>query len=711
MTPFATYGRWLGVAVLAVAVAAPALAQRNVTLRLNTATLPDTTLPSIFNSDAAAAGIQVRGCLDGCADNISDLPDGNSIAWDARTTLLPMNDGGDYWSTSFQIPDNETLNFKFYSDQAEMLGIGGWEDGGNHQIASGTGDVTLDLHYFEKGDDRPYDWRPFSADGDSVAVWFRVYMLTEDAVTRENNTGYDRDDMATVVGIRGDNALGGTQDGTTTIDWGATNVILNRESTDDTLPGYDLYSGLVKYPASASGMTQSYKYFFSDSDTPNGWEADPNRTFTVPAAGTDTTLQWVHFSDSPPFDPGIVQVTSNIAFTVNVQPLTSIGLFTTGEDAVQVRGGFNGWDCPTDNQDDCLLTQQPFSSNFSREFPLTSTPGSMQNYKYYVDFQPPFTDSDGETLDIGWEEPLDFGGGDRPFTFAGTATQQVGPEFFNNIRAGNVIPDGSSIDVTFSVDMTEATTFEVDPFIPGTDTVAVRFADNVWLLTQGFVPGSEDLVDVGDGNAIDGFQLTDPDGDLIYTGTLTVDGPSYNGIGYNYFYSNEARAGVVNEGRGGFGPGRRRYRYITDVTAAQFNFAQDAFKEPGANGDFTPWEINPTGPFAPGDLPNSIANGASDIFVANEEGPGRTEGIALSAPRPNPTRARAEFDLTIERASYVHVAVIDLMGRTVATLADGTFAAGQTTFGLSTSDLAAGVYVVRVQADGEVATRRLTVVR
>jgi len=52
---------------------------RTVTLRLNTATLPDTT--------KITDAIEVRGCLAGCTDNMSALPGGGVIAWDARTPL------------------------------------------------------------------------------------------------------------------------------------------------------------------------------------------------------------------------------------------------------------------------------------------------------------------------------------------------------------------------------------------------------------------------------------------------------------------------------------------------------------------------------------------------------------------------------------------------------------------------------------------------
>ena len=45
----------------------------------------------------------------------------------------------------------------------------------------------------------------------------------------------------------------------------------------------------------------------------------------------------------------------------------------------------------------------------------------------------------------------------------------------------------------------------------------------------------DDQIAVVDNNRlIKGFKLTDPDGDMIYTGTLTVTGPTYNAIAYRY---------------------------------------------------------------------------------------------------------------------------------------------------------------------------------
>ena len=712
MRPTATHlGRWLGVAALAAVLATPALAQRTITLRMNSATMPDT-----IAADAAASGLQLRG---GLASGTTALPSGETLDWGAPSTVIPENVGGDYWEVDFQIPDDDQLAFKFYFQQSEDAGIGGWEDGGDHIIEAGTGDVTLDLHYFEKvAGDQAYDWRPFEAGGDSVAVWFRTYIDTEQALTK----GLDLDDGSLVVGVRGDNATGGSQDGgATTIDWGSTNVVLNRESDDPGAPGYRLFSGSLSYPASAIGSDQAYKFFFSDGNTTDGWEdtADgQNRSFTIPAQ--DSTLYWQYFGDSPANEG--TAVTALVGFQVNVSPLSSIGLFQIADDFVQVRGGFNGWGCPEDgNNDNCLLQQTPGTADFARQVPITASPGGDPlNYKFYISLNNPdgtpfFTNPDGtENFDAGYEEPLDYGGGNRTFEFAGT-DQILDVQFFNGIRSGNIIPDGQSVDLTFSVDMSEAMMFEDAQgraFDPEADSVSVQFEDSFWLLTQGYAAGDDGVTDSGSGGRlINGFKLTDPDGDMVYTGTLTVDGPTYNGIGYRYIFANDAD-GLQVEGSGGFDAGRRRYRYITDVEADAFSFAIDTFRPAGPGVQAVPWEINPTGPFEPGDVQFSVANGFVDegLIVAIDDDPSRDGDLALGAVYPNPTTGLARVVVEAPADAPVTVRVFDVTGRVVARVAEDAYVSGRP-LEIDTRGLAAGLYLVRAESEAGVAVRSLTVVR
>ncbi|HIL58420.1 MAG TPA: T9SS type A sorting domain-containing protein, partial [Rhodothermales bacterium] len=59
----------------------------------------------------------------------------------------------------------------------------------------------------------------------------------------------------------------------------------------------------------------------------------------------------------------------------------------------------------------------------------------------------------------------------------------------------------------------------------------------------------------------------------------------------------------------------------------------------------------------------------------------------------------------------VRLAVYDLLGREVAVLAEGTRPAGAHTARFDSRALAAGAYLVRLDAGGQSATRRLTVVK
>ncbi|MEM6327949.1 MAG: T9SS type A sorting domain-containing protein, partial [Bacteroidota bacterium] len=83
--------------------------------------------------------------------------------------------------------------------------------------------------------------------------------------------------------------------------------------------------------------------------------------------------------------------------------------------------------------------------------------------------------------------------------------------------------------------------------------------------------------------------------------------------------------------------------------------------------------------------------------------------LALEALYPNPSEGNATVAFSLAREGAVRVAVYDALGREVVVAAEGTHQAGRHT--ASVLDLAAGVYVVRMEADGETFTQRLTVVR
>lgn len=96
-------------------------------------------------------------------------------------------------------------------------------------------------------------------------------------------------------------------------------------------------------------------------------------------------------------------------------------------------------------------------------------------------------------------------------------------------------------------------------------------------------------------------------------------------------------------------------------------------------------------------------------------GPGVTEA-QLAGTAPNPFSGKTTVEFVLPEHTRVTVEVYDMMGRKVATFVDGARSAGTHTVtwnGQSDGgqDLASGVYLMRMQADGQSSTRRMTIVR
>ena len=83
----------------------------------------------------------------------------------------------------------------------------------------------------------------------------------------------------------------------------------------------------------------------------------------------------------------------------------------------------------------------------------------------------------------------------------------------------------------------------------------------------------------------------------------------------------------------------------------------------------------------------------------------------LAAPAPNPARGRVRLRYSLPTAADVRLTVHDALGRAVLRVAEGPRSAGDGSEMADVSGLAAGVYVVRLEAGGEALTQRLSVVR
>ncbi|HUU56945.1 MAG TPA: T9SS type A sorting domain-containing protein, partial [bacterium] len=77
---------------------------------------------------------------------------------------------------------------------------------------------------------------------------------------------------------------------------------------------------------------------------------------------------------------------------------------------------------------------------------------------------------------------------------------------------------------------------------------------------------------------------------------------------------------------------------------------------------------------------------------------------------PNPATATAKVMITLPGSAAVKVSVYDLAGRKVATVVDRPLVEGENVCEVDVSGMPAGVYVLRLEAGGHVAAKRLAVV-
>lgn len=102
--------------------------------------------------------------------------------------------------------------------------------------------------------------------------------------------------------------------------------------------------------------------------------------------------------------------------------------------------------------------------------------------------------------------------------------------------------------------------------------------------------------------------------------------------------------------------------------------------------------------------------GTPQIDTATDDAP-EASGVTLYPSAPNPVRSTATIRFSLAEAGDVDLAVVDLLGRRIATLARGPHAAGEHTATLRADGLASGVYVLQVRTGESSVTQRIVVAR
>lgn len=712
--------------VLAAALLVPIMGQTiNVTFRANMATNPDT-------MNAANGFVQIRGALNGSEGPI--LPGGVNISWSNTSDLIMSNDGGDYWSITFQMEPDDTLRYKFWTgfdDQTGTFFNGGWESdlnptnglsGGNRAFISGSTDTTMQLQFYNAtGQNQDQLWMPYELKPDSIAIYFRV-----------NMAGYVQQSLfdpatADSIGVRGGEPVGD-------VGWSTSSmVVLTRE--DGSALDSSFWSGVTYVDKdSVNAMdVQAYKFVFRKADGSFEWEGDPpggpgNREFTFSADLAnnmkDTTLSWVWFSNTA-YDPSLTPpVTALLTFRASTEALEGLDLFDRGVgDQIFVIGP-NGWDLPnppyppTGTGNLIEMNFIPALQEWTAVEQFSRIPGTDINYKFFVRWDSSrvdpaspnyipnldirFLNNDNE--DSGWEEPSITGGGNRVYTWTSDPQQVPDGDFgfarqFFNAAPGNCWFD-TAMAITWSVNMQPATdaAHNTNPhlFDPATDSVWVQFDGSLFALSQGWPTFNYHAI-----------VLEDPDQDMVYTGTYTVDPPGWYQLGFIITYGTRT-AGYVQNG-GGTATGRRYYQFVHPT---------QILPNPGGQFPTTVWPnaynlstidwVQSNLPFeTPPDLttPTGIED---EIQVPNR--------FALEQNYPNPFNPSTTIKYELARTADVNITIYNIQGQKIKTIVDAKQNVGKHDVvwdgrNEAYNRVASGVYFVKMKAGDFSKTRKMILLK
>ena len=97
--------------------------------------------------------------------------------------------------------------------------------------------------------------------------------------------------------------------------------------------------------------------------------------------------------------------------------------------------------------------------------------------------------------------------------------------------------------------------------------------------------------------------------------------------------------------------------------------------------------------------------------VPNEEAPELPETVALHQNYPNPFNPSTAIGFDLPEASKVRLEVFDLLGKKVATVTDGFYAAGRHTATFDAAHLPSGTYLYRLIVGQQVITHKMTLVK
>lgn len=661
-----------------------------VTFIVNTATVPDTLVPAsdvrITGSAAAITG------------------------WGAGVALT--NIGGDYWSTTVALNDNDTVFYKI------KINGGGWEQNLNDPYGLNTGnrayivdahhDTTLPVQFWNNGPQQEQYFRPWTAVADTfMNVYFRVDMQ---GIIQSGAFNWHEPDDGDSVGVRGD-GMGGPD-----LNWAPT-FYLTREvaptnsATAFNVPPNSFFSGRLRFRKSqlTPGAVVNYKFIIGGDWGRDEYQGHPNRTFPIPVGLQDTTLQYVYYNDQRP-NQRVNADTCIITFRANMGSAIQNGGFSIG-DTVVVRSGFFGTGAESGREK--RLIRQGLSTNYQVVDTIVTSIASPLDYQYYVRKNGVDTRENyynffynGPTAAEAERRAVDVAS--QTFTVLDTATSVA------NARRQPVFPNNRTlardVNVRWEVDVRPAI-YQVmrgDSLRDIQGTFHVTNADSVmvwgvWmngLAVGGWGnPGTTDW-DFGLMGNLDKKLYDDGTngdlvaGDSIFT-RMILASPDSLGIGskgaVGQVFKFGIRGGDNEGGAGGFGNNHLENIDDTGPTytlLSQFGSINPAF--------YSAWDYDCH-------CPNSS--------VGVDDNPAVPVKFSLSQNYPNPFNPSTQISFSLPKAADVKLVVFDILGREVATLVNEFRSAGNHNIEFNASNLSSGVYFYRLETDNFTDTKKMLLIK
>jgi len=447
-------------------------------------------------------------------------------------------------------------------------------------------------------------------------------------------------------------------------DWSGSTFRATDENKDS------IYAITIDFPDSLVGKSFEYKFVIDDG----GWEEDPNRKFTVPAA--DTALPLAYYNNDSVVT---IMVTNILNFTVDLSSIygTGEGYYDPDTDSIHVEG--LDWVAATVISGERKMKEDPFMPGiFTTSMEIKGAKGDSTKWKCRA-----FPDT--KFFNTGWEVSTDKW---HMIGEEGTVTDV--PTFVPDIfpKKPALTED---VKILFQVNMTNALNRRLTTAVPidpsSLQYVGLKGQDSV----LGYWTGEwtdQDTVNTDTTNASlivlndSGINGDKSAGDYVWSGYVTF------------------KAGTVG------GPTLYKYgaRYPGADTVDSFHPLDNEFKSNS--------ELNHVVNIKVGGV-TEVYNyfGNATITSVQRVDASVPEKFELCQNFPNPFNPSTTIRYSVPVAGKVCVKVFNLLGEEVRTLYNGEQNAGVYEVTFDASSLASGTYFYRLTTGESSMTKKMILIK